>query len=282
MSSEGSGTKIALWNGGRVFSSNPKRYKAFVKGVHEIDADILVIPEALNSDKSDIDPQFEDTLGYMGEATIPYDDDPTTHPDGEQWLRVLMGRKRYDAMGARVSSPDGVEANKIRLGTRNALRLRVGRTAVVYAGHKHDKNNKLRARMTEALIDDYYDPAEPTALVFDENSMHSGARATTLRRTTSLIRHSPIPRVNSLSSRLYEMTDDEPLQMLELAGFRDADPASRPTNYLKVVGSLVVPIAQLDHLMVNGGLEVSGFAVHHIPGSDQHWPISATLTPQTG
>lgn len=256
-------TTVAVWNGGRVFS-DAARYDTFAEGVRSIGADVLVVPEALTPDAKDVDPHFASELGYENAVTIAYEDE-TPHPSGEQYIRVLTKTAVQPSW------------EKVRLHSRNGIALQLGQAGLeLIAAHFDDRNEALRKAMGSAVIER---SASNTTVAGDINSAPNTRRTRAWSHIAPLAAALPHPRVRSLAGRLHEMTGGSTLQMLEDAGFRDADPLRQPTSFMRF-GGLTVKIAQLDHILTGRAVQSSNFALRRLDGSDQHWPISATLSLQ--
>jgi hypothetical protein len=226
--------------------------------------DVLVLPEAYKESSA----QGQNIVNGMRVAgaivaDVPYND-------------VDSRKDRHHLVVA--GNPEVVECiEPIQLVGRTALRACLKGGVDVIGVHLDDRQEDMRLRQTEALFDQV-DPKRFTIIAGDINSMHRDHwRAKVLRRIAPIAKllptaepgekQSKMARIGSLATRLTMMAEGGPIEMLEQAGYEDADPRRQATK----------GFVQLDHILVPSWMEVVKFAVQSMKGLSDHHAIAAEL-----
>lgn len=135
----------------------------------------------------------------------------------------------------------------------------------------------MRRRQTAALLDQV-GSKRLTIIAGDINSMHRDDwRAKVLRRIAPIAKMLPtaepgekqskMARIGSLATRLTMMAEGGPIEMLEQAGYEDADPQWQATR----------GFVQLDHILVPLWMEVVNFTIQSMKGLSDHHTIIAEI-----
>lgn len=272
--------KVATWNLQEKLAW-PDYSDRITDDILALDADLVVLPDSfwlgnpLHVSDADLVKQAEEKFaqeGYASEA-LEYADSRWQWPN-----HYLMALSRI-----------ATHVQPLYTGTNDALDIKIAggddQGLRVIGTHFDDASEQLRLKQTSAIMDQT-DLLEPTAIVGDLNAMHANTAVSRLARGPigrSLAAVWPDARTHSENeyarthgrlskpARVVGMADGGTMQEFANHGFRDSDPRRRPT----MPGC--IPMLQLDHIMVNELVDVSGFKVHSVTTSD-HRPISATLS----
>lgn len=264
---------VAALNCNEAFS-DPRRSRQMEENIKRLDADIVVLPEAHREQGvQGIESDFADQLGYHHRTEEYADEYPRAEQDKNfrQYITVL-------------SRHEFVHSERLRLVTRNAIGVTVrdpddGKTVSVAGLHGDDRWEWAPARQFGALR------TKPRyeILAGDFNSPHRNTRTARLLRSAPMRRLAEwrddpdSPYIGKLK-RLSYMAEGGAFQLLEEAGYRDADPRHRGTLLVAKTG-MRFAIAQLDHLLYQPKeVRVSDFRRYKLSGTD-HCAIAATFSP---
>lgn len=249
---------------------NPELAKALLK----TNPDIAYIAEATADRKQDygrLEGIFA-AYGYVGTAVRYKDSD--NRPDHH--VMTVLVRREY---------VDQVKGETIRLAdSRNAVLIHV--YGITIAGvHLDDRSGETRLKQANSLLD----VARPDVIMGDLNETYPETRLGALlnnwfiRWLTSLFpvgvpgtKQSRIARINSLVTRLAQMTSGKVINTLRTAGYRNADQVERrPTIALH---PRLPALAQLDHIFLgSSAVTYDEFRLTDIPATD-HRALSAVIT----
>ena len=273
--------KIASWNVEvRLSNTDTKRrnnLSLIIKTIKDIDADILVLPEAHSESSLDYLKPRQQLLdmGYKI-YNVPYRDDAPSRADSiaQQTSMMLLSKlpvKQFDI---------------VRLGDfRNALvatlEIESDQLFKVIGLHLDDRSEATRLKQVADLINIVNQSKLPTIVMGDFNAMHGEDLwpSKFLRsRLAKLLAHVVLP---SISLKATEMARGEALRLLETnTGLIDADAQHRPTTTPKMIGLEWLPsirLIQIDHIFVSKGIKVNKFSVASDGGSD-HRAIITSLS----
>ncbi len=258
MANSNQGLQVAAWNVARGLS-DPQRAPEIIQGIEALDADVVILSESHDKERTEVDSDFASRLGYSS-LTVAYQD-TVPHSSDEQYLTALVRN-------------NNARMEPVRLGTRTGITV-LGATPdtplSIIGAHFDDRREYFRRGMAQSAIDEH----KPDVLLGDLNSMHGeDHKAQILHHPVvrGLSRALPHARMRSLATRLVEMADGGTMRMLHEAGMADADPAHTPT--MRMLGRAVV---QLDHILYREqDVFAQQFDVHRLNGSD-HYAIAATV-----
>lgn len=275
--------KIAAWNvEGRLSQRTTKRRgspRHILDGIRQLDADVIVLPEAYYKDPATgMDEQLR-RLGYQW-YDARYDDtnDPSSEADGDRtnvYIRILS---RLPIESARISRFGDVRT----LGFVTVHDPVSGRRLLVIATHLDDRSEALRLKQAGAIAELVRYEKLPAVMLGDFNAVWDGAAARFLRSgaVRSLATCVPGKWFRSVAMRFTDMASGRVLQFLaDRAGVRDADANRQATATPKLHGVEWLPsirMAQLDHILITGELSASGVTVMPDGGSD-HRAITTTI-----
>ena len=253
--------QLAAWNLARGLSSYEK-HTQIEQGLETLNADIVILGEAIDNTGKIRNEQYAQELGYDS-ITLPYSD-LEAHPSGEQYITLL----------SRVALKEVVS---VYLGSRNAVKATLVdssglETLDIYGAHFDDRSEATRLGMARAFLS-LIEPGTRTVLVGDLNAMPANSktarvlRSRSIRAAATLVPHA---RTKSLATRLTDMAAGDVMTLLEASGFQDADQSNQPT--IKKAGLRVM----LDHIMHTSDVTISNFKNYDIPGSD-HCAIAAHI-----
>lgn len=243
--------------------SDPNALGGLVDGIARVDADIFVLPNALDASGRVVDPDFAGDMGYDFKKVSYQDCEP--HVRTEQYIGMLVRRE----IGADVS--------QIRLAHRNALRARVSLDGVgapvdVFGVAfdeqlPHERLPRLRRAMGEALLRTMRADV-PTVVAGDFEGMHPDSFQAWLL-TRAAVRY-VCPRVPLLHNTRYSALEKlswargDAIRSIEAADLTDADIHYRATLY-----SGRRPVAQLDHILYSAKLLEAEFGRYGriVPGN---------------
>lgn len=256
-------TRIAAWNVAKNLGDE-KRASRIEEGIKRLDADVVVLSEALAAERGvtpKIDVSFARSLGYEAIFMTVYADDEPREEDLNLELYLM------------VMARAGVELEMARLATRNAISIHIndehdGNLHGVGA-HFDDRLEPTRQAMAQAFLAE-----NPDFLIGDLSAMHQQSCSARLMRSgiaRAAAHHAPVARVQSLGTRLHGMADGGTMRLLTDAGYVDADPRKRPT-----FTHTGIRFGQLDHLLYSPHVDVQDFDRHAFSGSD-HLAISALI-----
>lgn len=290
---------IGTWNSSNAAVDTPAGQDQLVAWLERDNLDAAVLPEACNESG---DPEqvaaLRQRLGEMGYrlALMPYGD-----TDDRQDRHSL-------GMAVRESALSG-EVEVVRLGGTEAERtLRVGRAAlrcalhdpehadgteiIFYGVHLDDRRRQTRDGQQTALLSQAGSGERRTIIAGDFNATHGTGLSGYIFRMIGGLAHIipavepgtpkprlaslegivwPIRRFASLAQRLGGMASRSVMRRFEAAGFRDADSHHRATMRL---GGFA--IAQLDHIIVSGGLVAVAEPRSDTPGRE-HLQLAASV-----
>lgn len=248
--------RIGTWNTAGGFGNEATAESLFAH-TRQLDADVLVIPEAFSPDGPFLAEAAFEAEGYRSMAI---DRDPHDDRSG----RMLLMLSRIDYAGGFIP-----------LGERFGLHMFLPSSELSIVGvHLDDRSEAAR----QASVADYLDAtgvfSEQRLLVGDLNAMHRDdavaklLRRSVLKRAVELV---PSDRGRDVADRLIGMADGGTIELLESNGLQDADGQWRKTF---TPGGL--PIAQLDHIFHGPSVHIQDFEVFDRGDSD-HKPIVATI-----
>ena len=252
---------LAAWNLARGLSSYEK-HTQIEQGLESLDADIMILGEAIDNTGKIRNQQYAQQLGYDS-TTLPYND-LKAHPSGEQYL-TLLSRVALD------------EVVPVYLGSRNAVKVTLVdpsglETLDIYGAHFDDRSEAARLGMAYAFLS-LIEPGARTVLAGDLNAMPANnkiarvLRSRPIRTAAALVPHA---RTKSLTTRLTDMATGDVMTLLETSGFQDADTRNQPTMKTAVLRVM------LDHIMHTPNVTISNFENYDIAGSD-HCAITAQI-----
>lgn len=271
--------KIASWNIEGRLTNNDVSVRStpdkIVDAIKNLDADIIILPEAHNNlDFKDLD-MYEriKSLGYQINGT-PYNDS-TPIRTGAFYTHlsiVLLSRLPVERFQV------------IRLANQRNLILatviKSNKKLRVVGLHLDDRNEDFRIKQMEDLIPIINSENIPTVILGDFNAMHGEdlwpakfLRSPIIRFLSNLI-------LKKLSSRATEMAIGTTLNLLETkTSLIDADPKHQPTTTPRIRGYNYLPsirLMQIDHIFISPDIKVSNFQISKDNGAD-HRAISATI-----
>lgn len=269
--------RIATWNisGGL---QNEAKARAIIDVIEEINPDVMVLQEALMNDAPQVKSFFEGGIEDRGydSATASY------ATSGELSRYKMLALARVGLKGAHTP---------LSIGGQNAHYLHISGHAgplELYGVHLDSFDSDVRNQQAQRLA--HITTTDIPAIVLgDFNAMHSESnKARLLQRCVPLVdgfkpRHevplvaernfishlnSKILRVKGVSKRLVGMASGDTLRLLKDSGLSDADPQSLSTHVTRT---------QLDHIFVNGHIEIVDFQRWSRMGLSDHNPISVDI-----
>jgi endonuclease/exonuclease/phosphatase family metal-dependent hydrolase len=278
--------KIASWNVEGRLSGYAEHGRGsaeqIINGIAELDADVVVLPEGyLEEPAVGVDDRLSD-LGYEWHDVGYGDKD-------RDWSQEYLGKMTYLRVLSRIAIKDAQQVlwGDLRsLLTFTAADPETQAEARFFAIHLDDRNEALRLRQIEDIIPAVNEEPLPAVLLGDFNAMWPKGRAQLFGSKVMrfVAEHFPQPGIRHTLTRLAEMATGSALTRLaEEAGLRDADPRHRATTTPKMRDTPFMPsvrLAQIDHILVSGGIGVENYVVGKDRGSD-HRAISADITIQS-
>ena len=275
--------RIASWNIEGRFSDTGSKSRGtpanIIKAIKELDADVLVLPEAHSEHSLNDLKSCRQQLGQMGYHIydVPYQDDMALRSDtGVSRLSlVLLSRLKIDKL--------------------QIIRLADVRNALVALAHKDGDNHQFRViglhlddrsettRLSQiADLSKIINQSElPTIVMGDFNAMHGKDLwpARFLRsKPIRFLSHIILPSVSMLA---VEMARGETLHLLETdTKLSDADIRHQPTTTPKMRKLNWMPsirLIQIDHIFISKNISLEKFQIASDGGAD-HRAIIATLS----
>lgn len=270
---------VANWNAMNGLDSRASLRRSLAV-ITTLNAQLTVLPEAFAEDRStDLRLALDliHALGYRA-LTVPYED----------------ADNRQDRHGMAVLVKDAAADITVeRFGDRNAIVGTIddaaSEQAVTFVAlHLDDRSEQSRLKQTDAVISWLQQFDGPKLAVGDFNGLHRADPKARILRTLK-----PLPylfpdgqpifgqktprlgRIGSLGRRVTDMATGDVLSELSRIGFADADPTRTPTFSF---GNR--PLLQLDHILTSN-CNVESFARFLKPAGFDHFPIRATIVPET-
>lgn len=262
----------------RVTSLNAKNNllsPELIEALVETNPDVAYIAEATADREQDYGRLAAVLAGHDYAVEVVRYEDSDNRPDHH--VMAVLVRKEY---------VDRVEVKTLRLAhSRNATLIRVYGIAIVGV-HLDDRSKQSRLSQVTSLL---ADNDSPDVIMGDLNETYPGTRLGALlnnrliRWLTSLFpvgvpgtKQSKIARINSIVTRLGEMTSGHVVKMLQREQYRSLDEAARRSTML--LHPRLPAIAQLDHIFVRASVVTyDEFRVTTIPSTD-HLALSAIIT----
>ncbi len=279
--------KIASWNVEGRLSGYVKNGRGsaehILQGIEELDADIVILPEAyLEESDTGVDERLKD-LGYeWRDVEYGYDE--------RDWSKEYLGKIPHLRVLSRLTIADVQE--EYWGGLRPMLSFIVrdpatGAEVRIFATHLDDRSEQLREQQIDDAIPILQKTKPPKIMVGDFNAMWPSGRARLLgsQAMRFIAKHIPHTGLRYTATRLTDMATGHVLQRVaNEAGLRDADSSHKATTTPKMRDILYAPsvrLAQIDHMMVSDEIVVRDFMVSADGGSD-HRAISAVLDVKRG
>lgn len=273
--------KFAAWNTESRLSDyahGQKRGSAaqIVQGIEQLNADVIVLPEAYIDRAS---PEADESLRELGYTWHDIEAGPS-----RDWTKEFLGKP----ISLRVLSRLAItHVEQPYVGEHNVLAVHVvdpETKAIVraIAVHLDDRSEAHRLRQVEDIIPYVNQEDVPTVMLGDFNTMwHKGrARAIGAWPVRKLVQVLPNATLRDVGARFTDMATGDVLnKLINETDLRDADPSYRPTVTPKRRGMEMLPsapLAQIDHILVSDDLWVDNFKVAADSGSD-HRAISADI-----
>lgn len=274
--------KIASWNvEGRLsgYVENDRgSAEQILTGIEQLDADIVVLPEAYLETLAD---GVDERLAAMGYEIhdIAYGN------DDRDWSLEFLGKMPYLRVLSRLAISQVEEV--AWADTRRLLSMRVsdpdtGKEALLLPTHFDDRTEELRLDQVEDATEYVQNADVPVIMAGDFNAMWHKKQArffgSKLMRFVAC--HIPHERIRNKAIQFTEMAGGRTLERLAAVGLRDADEKLRPTVTPKMRAAPYlpsIPLGQIDHILVSKEIGVNGYRVSSDMGSD-HRAISATVT----
>ncbi len=273
--------KIASWNiETRLSNTNTKRrnnLSLIIKTIKEIDADILVLPEAHSESSLDFLKPRQQLLdmGYKV-YNVPYRDDTPLRADAiaRQVSLVLLSKFPVEHF-------DIVRLGDFRDVFIATVGLEPDQFFRVIGLHLDDRSEITRLKQVTDLVEIVNRSRLPTVVPGDFNSMHGEDLWPSKFLRSRLARLFSHIVLSSISLRAIEMARGEALKLLETStNLIDADTKHSPTTTPKMLGREWLPsirLIQIDHIFVSKDIKVNQFYVASDGGAD-HRAIVARLS----
>lgn len=271
--------KIAAWNVEQRLSLLTSKKRGtparILHMIEQLNADILVVPEAYRNSPGDgVDAALR-KLGYEW-YDCRYDDrDRREEFSGAMpYIRVLSRLPIVHTEQHRWGDLRNLPVVTVKTGTGQVLRI--------IATHLDDRAEVFRRQQIQDIIPFVTADSGPTVMLGDFNAMHGHGRARVLRHRTSRTLAAAVPHeeIRSAVTRLTDMASGDVLSRLENeTNLRDIDPRRRPTTTPKMRAIEWMPsvrLAQIDHILVSPEIHASDFKIARDGGSD-HRAISAII-----
>lgn len=276
--------KLVSWNlEGRLSSlsrdgrGTPEK---IVTAIRELDADILVHPEAFGTEPS-VAPEIEKALAATGyeSVSVAYDDatsrgEKAVVPDPH--LRIMS---RLLIVHQEVIRPGGI---------RNMLSITVrspeGRELRVIGIHLEDRSEALRLEQIGPLIEYINGSTVPTVMMGDFNAMPPGTVQSRLihsRAFKAAVGLVTDGHMRYVLQRLSDMATGSTIAtIVRQTPLRNTDPRFRPTTTPKMRRMEWMPsirFAKIDWIFVSPDIEYRDFGISHDLGSD-HRALGLTIS----
>jgi endonuclease/exonuclease/phosphatase family metal-dependent hydrolase len=275
--------KVASWNTELRLTNLARNGRGapsqIIDRIEELDADILVLPEAYSDTPGDgVDDRLR-ALSYTWKDTA-YGEDGRQYQHGMPHMRILsrlavVSSQIYEWGDARsmlvitVNLPDSEK--KLR----------------VIGVHLDDRSETNRLKQVDDMIPFINSSDMPTIMLGDWNAMHGKGRAKLVgsgaaRRLARFVPSSSShDDLRSFAMRVTDMATGNVMERIESeTNLRDLDPRRRATTTPKVRGHEWLPairLVQIDHIVASPSVEAEKVQIGKDGGSD-HRDISAIIT----
>jgi len=274
--------KIASWNVEARLSGWMKKgrgtAKQLLEEIEQLNADVLVLPEAYINTVAPFVPTKIQALGYKI-LEVEYND------YGREDEKYMRGSMRLWVLSR--FPVESVESH--RWGdVRNLLSCVVrepssGKRLRIIAMHLDDRSEAARQKQIAEIIPYVNSSSIPTVMLGDFNAMWRRGRARILHSGIIRFIASIVPgkELRQVATHLTDMASGSILSDITAkTNLQITDKNFQPTITPKRRGMLFMPsvrLAQIDHMLVSPVIKVDSFKVDRDGGSD-HRSITATLT----